>query len=346
MGREPKLWTDASIKLIKENFVAVAVPTEVCQAKNPEGEFLRGAGIEKHWVTSSGYMSSVSASGKYLGGMASAKVLEEFRKLPEAERKPGAIVVPDLKPAEHLIPSPPAGGLVLKVHGRFLGRDDQGKLRHGKGEDFPWARGNESKTRFLGFLLEPNTEYMWLTEEEWKSLVPVKPTRGDKRTVTPAIGERMARFHLSPRRALTSEDGIVAKKQVKSAILTLVVDDVSAERIRLRLVGFIHTGSDFDEAKATSPNGPLGFGYATSIHGILDYDRTKKAFIRFDIVAPGDVWGRWGDANGNSQQVERPGRAPIGFAFELATGDSPSNRIPPGGHGGRAARSGYFSTDK
>ena len=72
------------------------MPTEVRGAKNPEGEFLRGAGIDKHWVTSSGYMSCVSASGKWLGGAPSAKVLEEFQKLPEAERKPGAVVVRDL----------------------------------------------------------------------------------------------------------------------------------------------------------------------------------------------------------------------------------------------------------
>lgn len=346
MGREPKLWTDASIKLIKENFVAVAVPTEVWRAQNPEGEFLRGAEIDKKWVTSSGYMSCLSASGKYLGTMASAEVLEEFRKLPEAERKPGAIVVPDLKSSEHLIPSPPAGGLILKVHGRFLGRDDQGKLRHVRGEDFAQLRGKESSIRYFQFLFAPNTEYMWLTEEEWKALVPASPARGDKLAVAPAIGERMARFHLSPGRALTSEDGIVGKKDVKSAKLTLVVDDVSSERIRLRMTGFVHTGTEFDEAKATTPNGPLGFGYATPIHGILDYDRTKKAFVRFDIVAPGDVWGRWGDANGKSQIVERPGRSPVGFAFELATGDSPTDRLPPGGNGVRAVRSGYFSTGK
>lgn len=346
MGREPKRWTDAGIKLIRKNFVAVAVPTEVCRAKNPEGEFLRGAGIDKKWVTSSGYMSCVSAGGKYLGDVASAKVLEAFRKLPKAEREPGAIRVPDMKPAEHLIPSPPAGGLVLKVHGRFLGRDDKGGLRHVKGEDFPQLRGKKDSIRYLHFLFEPNTEYMWLTEKEWKSLVPADPARGDKLAVTPAIGERMARFHLTPRRALTSEDGIVGKKDVKSAKLTLVVDDVSSDRIRLRMTGFVHTGTEFDKAKATTPNGPLGFGYATPIHGFLEYDRTKKAFVRFDIVAPGDAWGRWGDANGKSQTVERPGAAPVGFAFELATGDSPSNRIPPGGHGGRAARSGYFSAGK
>lgn len=309
-------------------------------AKNPEGEFLRAAGIDKHWVTSSGYMSCLSASGKWLGNAPSAKVLEEFAKLPEGERKPGAVVVRDLEPAERVIPSPPAGGLILKVHGCFLSRDDNGQLRHARAEDFPRNRGN------IQFLLEPNTEYMWLTREEWQALVPANPVKGESLPVSAAISQRMARFHLSPRRALTSEDGIVPSTAIKKAVLTLVVDDVSSARIRLRLEGFVHSGTDFDAAKATSPNGPLGFGFATPLHGILEYDRAKKAFVRFDIVAPGDAWGRWGDANGNSQTIERPGRSPIGFAFELARGESPTDRIPPAGHGGRALRAGYFAAAK
>ncbi|MCI0380942.1 MAG: hypothetical protein L0215_25440 [Gemmataceae bacterium] len=308
--------------------------------KSPEGEFLRGAGIDKHWVTSSGYFSCVLASGKWLGHAPSDKVLEAFRSLPEAERKPGRIDVPDLDAAQTVIASPPAGGLVLRVYGRFLARDDRGELRHVTQADFPRSRGD------LGFLLEPNTEYMWLTAHEWQALVPAKPVRGQTLPVSSAISERITRFHLSPRRALTSEDGIVPKNAIKKAALTLIVDEVSEERIRLRLEGSIHWGSDYDAAKATTPNGPLPFGYAAPIHGILEYDRTKNAFVRFDVVAPGDVWGRWGDANGNSQTVERAGRTPIGFAFELVQGGSPTNRLPPAGHGGRALRAGYFGTPK
>src|SRR5262245_46402154 len=103
--------------------------------KGPEGEFLRGAGIDKHWVTSSGYMTCMSASGKWLGHAPAAKVLEAFEKLPETERKAGAVVVPDLKPSERVIPAPPEGGLILRVHARFLSRDDRGGLRYAKGED-------------------------------------------------------------------------------------------------------------------------------------------------------------------------------------------------------------------
>jgi hypothetical protein len=322
------------------------VPTEVCRAKGPEGEFLRGAGVNKHWVTSSGYMSCLSASGKWLGHAPSAKVLEEFQKLPEGERKPGAVVVPDLDPSEQVIPSPPHSGLVLRVHARFLSRDDRGDLHYVKGEDFPLAHGNPSVLRSIQFLLSPNTEYMWLTQEEWQSLVPANPVKGEKLPVPSAISDRMARFHLVPRRALTSEDGILPQTAVKAAALMLVVEDVSPERIRLGLQGFVHSGTEFDAAKATTPNGPLGFGFATPLYGILEYDRTRKAFVRFDVVAPGEVWGRWGDANGKSMTIERPGRSPIGFAFELARSDSPTDRIPPAGNGSRALRNGYFATGR
>lgn len=313
------------------------MPTQVCRAKGPEGEFLRLAGIDKHWVTSSGYMSCVSPGGKYLGTSA-AKSLEEFLKLPEDERKPGAVKVPDLQPSEELIPAPPAGGLVLKVHARFLSRDGQGELRYAKAEDFPLMKPGNTWSLFL----QPNTEYMWLTRDEWKALVPADPVKGARMALSPIIGERMARFHLTPRRAMTSEDGIQKKDAVKSAALTLVVEDVTAERIRMALDGFIHTGTEFDAAGATTPNGPLGFGFASPIRGVLEFDRTKYVFTRFDIAAAGEVWGRWGDANGKSLFAERPGKTPFGFAFELAQGDSPSNRLPPGGNGQRAGSAGYF----
>ncbi len=319
------------------------MPTEVCRAKGPEGEFLRNAGIHLQWVTSSGYMSCLTAGGKLLGHEPSAEVLATFQKLPLAQRKPSAGNLRRPGPSEELIPSPPAGGIVLKVHGRFLARNDQGQLRHVTGDDFPQLCGKDQEIHYHRFLFEPNTEYMWLTEEEWRSLVPSEPVQGAKWAVDPAIGMRMARFHLSPKRALTSEDSIVDHREVKSAELSLAVEDATPERIHLRLTGFVQHGAGFDAAKATSPNGPLDFGYETPIHGVLEYDRIEQRFVRFDSVAPGDVWGRWGDANGKSQIIERPGRTPIGFAFELVDSDSPSNRLPPGGHGDRAMRSGYFS---
>lgn len=343
MSRGLTWWNDESIQLIREHFVAASVPTWVCRADSPEGEFLRAAGIDKHWVTSSGYMHCVSASGKLLGGRPSAEVLEAFAKLPESERLPGAVEVRDLQPSEMLIPSPPEGGLVLQVHARFLAAGDDGKLRPAEVADFPLLRDRPDVAETWRLFLEPNTEYMWLTEREWRSLVPTDAKKGQRLEVDPAIAERMARFHLTPQRATTSEGGIVGRKSVKSARLELIVDDATAERIEMTLAGHVHWGSDYDAAKATSPNGPLAQGFETALDGRLVYDRAKQRFSRFDVVAPGEVWGRWGDANGNSMYVERPGRGPFGFAFELA-GDSPTERIPPGGNGRYVEEdSGYFS---
>ena len=343
MSRGLTFWNDETIKLIQDNFVAVSVPTWVCRADSPEGEFLRGANIHRQWVTSSGYMTCVSASGKMLGRKPCTKVLEAFAKLPKAERRPGAIRVPDLQPSDVIIPSPPKGGLVLRVHARFLSRGDNDELRYAEAEDFPLMRDKKNISKSWQLFLQPNTEYMWWTLEEWQSLVPAAPTVGQKVAVRTAIAERMARFHLTPQRAMTSEGGIKSKRSIKVARLGLVVREGSPQKIRMDLEGFVHWGSDFDQSKATTPNGPLAQGFQTPLYGRLEYDRQEKAFTRFDIVAPGDVWGRWGDANGKSMYVERPGRSPFGFAFELAKGDSPSDRIPPGGNGRYVSeRTGYF----
>jgi hypothetical protein len=182
---------------------------------------------------------------------------------------------------------------------------------------------------------------MWLTEAEWRSLVPAEPVKGERHDVVPAIVERFARFHLVPHKMVGGSGGW-GKKSVNKAALSLVVEDVTPDKVRLRAEGFAHLGTTFDAAKAIPPNGPLGSGYEAPLHGFLEYDRKGGVFTRFDLVALGDVWGRWGDANGKSMAVERPGRSPVLVAVELATGDSPTNRIPPGGTD-HYMRVGYFA---
>lgn len=335
------------MKLVKEKFVAVAVPTWVCRSKTPEGEFLRGAGIHKQWVTSSGYFSCVSPGGQFLGYGPSAEVLKKFNALPKEERAPGAVKVPDLKPGEQTLASPPKGGAVLRVHARFLATGDKGKPRYAKGEDFPLMGKTDRERSYWALFLHPNTEYMWITEAECKALIPVTPTRGQKIEAPEAVVDRLARFHLTPRRAMTSEGGILPKKAVRSARLALVVEEVTEKHLRLRLEGHVHTGTKYEADKATTPNGPLGFGFEAPLQGVLEYDRARKAIVRLDLVGLGHVWGRWGDANGKSLFAERPGRQPFGFALELADLRSPTDRIPPGGNSAYVTgRSGYFAPAK
>lgn len=321
----------------------MAVPTWLCRVESPEGAFLREAGIHKQWVTSSGYMTCVTADGKLLGTSPTPKVLQKYFELPEIERRPGLLKIPDLEASEKVIPDPPADGMVLRVHARFLAGDNDGKLRHAETTDFPLLCANPPALKTWKQFLQPNTEYMWLTKNEWQALVPSDPKPGQSIAFNPLIAERLARFHLTPQRATTSEGGIVSKQSVKEATLTARITKVSDNEIHMDVTGKVHWGSDFDPAKATTPNGPLKQGFTSSICGRLIYDRQQNRFARFDLLAPGEIWGRWGDANGKSMYVERPGKTPFGFALELATGDSPTDRIPPGGNGRYISQqSGYF----
>ncbi len=290
-------------------------------------------------------MDVVAAGGKHLGHFPSVKVLEAFRKLPEADRKPNGGVIADLMAGESVIPEPPKNGLVLKVHTRALARDEVGNYRKVTVDDYPLKKGNIKSFQEHSHYFGPNTDYMWITEAEWRNLMAGPFVKSEKREVSKAIVERLAIFHLMPRR-LTSEGASWGKSQLRSARLTLIVDDVSESSVRFRAIGFAHLGSSFDATKATSPNGPLAFGYEAPLHGIVEFDRKKNAITRFDLVALGDVWGRWGDANGKSQTVERPGRTPVPIAFELATGATPTERIAPGGNGSYVSKTGYFSMAK
>lgn len=292
-------------------------------------------------------MNCVSASGKYLGRAPSEKVLAEFAKLPEAERKPGAVRVPDVPVDQLVIPTPPKDGLVLKVHARFLTYTEDGELRYARGEDFPTLRENPGRMRTWQLFLQPNTEFLWLTKADRQSLIPKSPAVGQKIPVNPVISERMARFHMYPRRSTTSEGLGLSQRAIRKADLTLTVTEVSPTFLRMKLSGFVHIGSEYDEQKATSPNGPLSFGFASKMFGLLEYDRKKKTITRFDMVAPGHVWGRWGDANNRSMPIERSGRTPFGYAFELADSSVPANCIPPGGNAAMVTgKRGYFPQPK
>ena len=223
-------------------------------------------------------MHCISASGKFLGGRPCDAVLEKFQELPEAERKPGALSFGKLAATEQLIPAPPDGGLVLRVHARFLARDDKGQLRHAQTTDFPLMLAKANVLRSWNLFLQPNTEYMWLTRDELRALVPASPMKRQQLKVDPAIAMRMARFHLTPQRATTSEGGIIHPKRVKEARLKLKVESVTPHKIQMKLEGRVHCGSDFEPDKAITPNGPLAQGYATPIDRRLEYDRTKRAF--------------------------------------------------------------------
>ena len=187
------------------------------------------------------------------------------------------------------------------------------------------------------FYNEANPDFMWLTEAEWKALIPTDKKKGDKFALPDALIDRMCWYHLLPN-AMASRIGDTwgavgpsKKRGIRAREAALTVESVSPASIRLTLDGFVHLGNVHDP-KAAPLKDPkdcvLFVGYEARLRGHLTYDKSKGAFTRFDVIALGDIYG---DACADNW-LFRPGRNPVGFSFELVSGSAASDRLPPRGY--------------
>ena len=241
--------------------------------------------------------------------------LREWRKLPEERRKPGAVRVPDADARDHNYARElPPGGLAVNVFTRILDRGPDGLVRG----TCPTAGGAAAAS-----------DHLWLTADECKALEPADPAKGDRRPVPAAVAERVARFHLADN--TRGEPDFWRRGEVRRLELWLTVEDVTPAAVRLRLEGTALLATDADAARADR-------GFDARLLGVVGYDRAKQVIDRFDVVAVGDHWGE-GTYTGGA----RPGRTPLGVAFELAAGRSAADRVPP-----QAARepNAYFGRDR
>src|SRR5262245_7990791 len=158
--------------------------------KDAEGEFYRllaqragsyaagfgGASGGEYVITAGGKVLSKARSASFLQG------LEEFKKLPEAERRPTIGEMGEIDPKW---PVPPTGGLIVRVYQTRLARDPQGNLQPpAKFRTFSWG------------CYEPGRDSLWLTEAECQSLVSDNLKKGDQFLFPTALGDRIARSAL------------------------------------------------------------------------------------------------------------------------------------------------------
>jgi hypothetical protein len=310
-------------------------------ADGDNGAFV--AGLGKRDVN---YFHLATPGGKLVAGMFLSGVnidnktlllnaLKKWQQLPAEERKPGSVPMADPKGEAARPLTPPPNGLVLRVYMRNMKRDRKGDLDRITRADLQDRKTYKDDTwRWAnGIYTEPMPDVMWLTEDEWKSLVPTDPRPGDKFSVPDPIRKRIIRFHLT--------DGTYGLPDwwkladIRSEELTLTVEE-AGPALRLRLQGAVLLATDADRAKAHH-------GYDARLEGRLVYDLKNKAFTRFDFLAVGDCWG--GDWEGG--RFARPGPAPLGVAFELASGDRTADRVPPKGRNflKEVART-YFHADQ
>lgn len=230
--------------------------------------------------------------------------LAAWRALPEADRRPGAVAVPGDagRVDDRYSRRPPEGGLVLDVFTRALDRNDDGKSY--SDADCSLGGGDEAAR-----------DHLWLTRDEWRSLIPTQAVVGRSAPVPEAIVRRIARFHLVD--DTRGEPPFWSGDEVRAAELTATVESATPAEIRLRLDGRALLATDADPSRA-------GRGYDARLLGYVNYDRKADALTRFDLVAVGDHWGEGPHTGG-----ARPGRTPMGVALALVRGDSPTDSIPP-----------------
>src|SRR5262245_54384414 len=168
-------------------------------------------------------MAVVTPNGKVLSHYP-AEGLRNWKKLPEAER----VRLDDLgKYDPALDPAPPPRGLIVNVYARGLVRDPDGRLQVYR-----------NPAAHLSQVAGP--DHLWLTEAEWKSLLPARPRKGERLAVPEPLVDRICRRYLIDLVRIGGEGGPRSPATVRSQKLTLTVEDVSPESVRLRLDGSAH----------------------------------------------------------------------------------------------------------
>lgn len=254
----------------------------------------------------------LTASGKLLGykNHQDPDVMRDFlrqglaawRRLPAAERQPGAVKVEEPDKTDTAYDrKPPEGGLIATVYTRILDREGLDGYCRGSC-DFP---GGNAAAR----------DHLWLTREEWQSLVPKGAKKGDEFRVSAKVAERILRFHLVDN--TRGEPTFWKAEDIRDGKLTLTVEEATDKEVRLRLSGKVLLATAADPAKAQR-------GYDAQVMGTIHYDAARQAIDRLVLAAVGEHWG-----SGVFTGKARPGRQPLGIVFELSAGDRPADLVPP-----------------
>jgi hypothetical protein len=336
--------------LIRDRFVPVILDGYL-KGTAAEREFLNRVGLVGNGFTYLTAGGRKLGGDSYLGPNDMAKALDEFSRLPEAERRTAAVLTaPAPGPGKNArdqdgVPlEPPPGCLIASVYFTYLEDDGNGGYRralwHVEGQPGTQPGSGHGRNQIVTHI-----DKFWLTREEWRSLLPSRATPGHTYPLPPAIHQRIVRFYANDMAHRSTGD------KVRGAELTLTVESASADGVALRLSGFTRTGRPFELSPDRDEGGSEAPGLCGAdfrFLGHLHYDAKLDAFDRFDIVALGEGWG--GDAKrAATTNFYRGGshrRWPMGIAFQLLTTRRPIDRIPPQNANPYRCGEAYFKTEK
>jgi hypothetical protein len=297
---------------VAKNFVALALDTYF-RGNSQDLEFcqkVRAGGNHLAVATAGGRV--LGREGLHLRQRDLDSPLQEYRRLPREQRTPMLEDSAKARPAKRAVPLPPPNGLIVRGYCTFLRRDDNGRIVHSTEYYY-----KENPDRWKA---ETQSDLLWLTEPEWKSLIPVNPTAGSRSVVAQAIQKR---FYSTI--ALEYMDGSVNSLPARDKTMTLTVEQVDANKIVQRLDGYARLGKERDDRLRAQPHTR---GCEVRVLGHVHYDRKRQAITRFDIVGIGRAWGNKMDYLTREIRLDAYPWM-YGIACELVTGNSPQERIPP-----------------
>lgn len=241
-----------------------------------------------------------------------ATALAAYARLPKEERTPPLPDPAAAKPAKRPVPQPPEGGLILRGYCTYLRRDEQGRFV--RSEEY-YYKENPDRWR-----AETQSDLLWLTRDEWHSLIPRDPRPGQKQEAAAAIQKRVYGTI-----GIDYMEGSVNSLPVRQSWLTLTVEKANADRLVLRLDGYAKLGKEWSDASRDQPESR---GCELRVLGEVSYDRRQDKIERFDVVGVGSAWGN--KMNYVGREV-RLGREPwhYGIACELVATRTPADLIPP-----------------
>jgi hypothetical protein len=327
---------------VKDKFVCVAVNAHTFRDfKDAETDWARTTDCVPDGATASGSVRFITASGKLLERgelnynqktnwfqLSAERALKAWAALPVAERKPGAVRVPELTsvdPKRVAALKPPDGVLVVRVYNRQLAKNAKGDLRYTLAQDYvPELNKIAPPSDWAPRFAEVGHDWLWITREEWQALMPANPAKGQQVQVPSTFAERIYRFHLDPSRGYMFGNQF-DHSSAKSGQISLTVEEAGPSEVRLRLDG--NANLELDRGAGHDAASRM-LSYRPSLLGYLAYDPAKRVFTRFDMVALGN--GR-GQSNGENLMGARPGDWLMGVAFELVNPLTPRDYVQPQG---------------
>ena len=282
-----------------------------------EVEFCRRAGAGGN------HLVAVTAGGRRLGEGKGhrghvrlrerdlAPLLAEYRALPEAERKPALPDPATATPAKRPVPVAPLNGLVVRGYCTYMTVGDRAKTQRAK---YFYYKENPD-----AWAAETQSDMLWLTEAEWRSLIPPELEPGSKHPVAEPIQRRF--FSTI---GIDYMEGSVNALPVRESAMTLRVAKAEKGGHVLWLEGRGEMGKAYTASSKTEPRTR---GCELEVIGRIAVNEDGE-ITAFDVTGVGEAWGNKMDYT--RREIRIPGdRWGYGIACELVATQTPYDRVPP-----------------